>query len=127
MVFGLPLVRVIDYPSARMTERREKRRLRMRPGTASHLRFNNNIYIAGLKRGHQRADRMVNRSKLSEGEREREKARAKERRRGEIVLIFAFVCRHRLLLISSWFYYHLLLLLIKARLFFQSGLLATKL
>lgn len=57
------LVRVIDYPSATMTQRRQQ----IRRGTATHLRFNNNIYIAGLKQGHQQADRMVNRSKLSEG------------------------------------------------------------
>lgn len=43
------LVRVIDYPSARMTDRWERRQPEIRQGTASHLRFNNNIYIASLK------------------------------------------------------------------------------
>lgn len=70
------LVRVIDYTSACMTDRWEKRRQEIYQGTASHLRFNNNIYIASLKWGHQRADRM---------EREREVSK-------HIVKLFSSVC-----------------------------------
>lgn len=38
-----------------MTDRSEKRQQEIRQGTASHLRFNNNIYIVSLKWGHQQA------------------------------------------------------------------------
>lgn len=61
----------------------EKQQQEIRRGTASHPRFNNNIYIASLKWGHHRPDRMVNRTKLNEwakkdGEKKRARARKNE-------------------------------------------------
>lgn len=66
-----------------MTDCWEKRQQEIRRGTASHPRFNNNIYIASLKWGHHRPDRMVNRTKLNawakkDGEKKRARVRKNE-------------------------------------------------
>lgn len=67
-----------------MTDCWEKRQQEIRQGTASHLRFNNNIYIASLKWGHQRAwqDGKSNQIEwVSERETRRERKRENEGRK----------------------------------------------
>lgn len=103
-----------------MTDPWEKRQRKIRQGTESHLRFNNNIYIGSLKRGHERPDRTVNPTKLSEGIRERgvDMNRENKAKKLKIVMCFNVLVQSRCLFMHR--VYQLLSLLSTPRVIFAN-------